>query len=82
MPKQRNRPHHHPHDYNREDTIKWPIRFGRSFVYPKGYIPPKFMRGEKPYDLSTPPVWGILLFFVLVALIAVLVALLAMNGKL
>jgi hypothetical protein len=40
------------------------------------------MRREKSYNLPVPPLWGIFLFFVLVALMALLVAMLAMNGKL
>jgi hypothetical protein len=80
MPKQRKHPHHHPHDYNREDTLKWPISWVRgSFIYPKGYILPKFMRSKEPYNLPVPPLWGVLLFFFV--LMTALIALLVQLGK-
>jgi hypothetical protein len=79
MPKHRNRPHHHPHDYNQEDKLSWPTRWGRTgFIYPKGYILPKFMRREEPYNLPVPPLWGVVLFF---ALVLVLIAVLAQIGR-
>ncbi len=66
MPRRRNHQHHHPHDYNREDTFKWPIPLGRGVVYPKGYIPPNYSCHKEPYTLPAPPLWGVVLYFALI----------------